>query len=346
MRRDFLNVGILWFILTFAAELILPTLNIFPLASAEEAVLSDESFYILLVLGLPVFTLVVAVMIYSLIFFRASKSNILEAGTPIHGHTLFSLVWLGVTGGLCLTVIVHPGLTGLAKFQGNRTADLVVKVTGRQWAWDIAYPAYNVSNVNELALPVNQRVKFEIASTDVLHSFWIPAFRDKIDAVPGRVTEMYITPNKLGSTQEDAMLRVQCAEICGMGHAPMAMPVKVVSANDFKKWIADHAAAADAVTRGAAVAKAKGCTACHSIDGTVVVGPSWKNVYGEKVELEGGATATADEAYLTESILEPNAKIVKGFKPDLMPKAIGTSLTKDELSDVIAYIKSLSPNGK
>ncbi len=338
MRRDLIHVAILWFVLTFIAELLVPNVPL-PIAAAEEAKYSDEAFRLLMVLGTPVFTFALSVLAYSLFKFRA-RGDALEAGAPIRGNVWVSSTWLLVTGGLCFLVILHPGLTGLSKFFANRNPELVVKITGRQYAWDVEYPAQGIAHATELVLPVGQRVKFEITATDVMHSVWIPAFRHKMDAVPGLVTAMYVTPTQTGSYAEDANFRIQCAELCGAGHAVMQTPIRVVTAAEFEAWVKEQTAAATAspLQRGEALAKAKGCTACHSLDGSTVVGPTWKGLYGSRVDLADGTTVTADDAYLRESISNPNAKIVKGFQPNVMPTL---PLTEQEVSDLIEYIKSI-----
>ena len=347
MRRDVMNVAILWFVLTFVAELVLPSLyGFFPLAAAEEAVISDDSFHVLLVLGTPVFTFVVAMLAYSLIHFRANGA-VLENGAPIHGNDWIAGVWLAITGGLCVIVIIYPGLTGLAQFQSNRNPDLTIKVVGRQWAWDISYPAHNIVGANEVVLPVNKRIKFEITAADVLHSFWIPAFRNKMDAVPGQVTAMYVTPTKIAGYEQNANLRVQCAEICGTGHAPMSIPVRILSQADFDAWIEEREKFMDdPVVRGATLAKSQGCTACHSTDGQTLVGPSWKNLYGNPVQFEDGATQIADTKYLGEYINRPDFKVIKGFQKGIMPATFAKTLTPEQIDDLVAYIKSLSDKGK
>ncbi|MBI5030921.1 MAG: cytochrome c oxidase subunit II [Chloroflexi bacterium] len=349
MRRDVINTAILWFVLTFIAELLLPGLyGLFPLAAAQEAIVSDDSFHVLLALGTPVFTFVIAVLAYSLYRFRA-KDDVLENGAPIRNNDWFAGAWLAITGGLCVVVIIYPGLTGLAEFQSNHNPDVVVKVVGRQWAWDISYPAYNISGLSEVVLPVDKRVKFEITSADVLHSFWIPAFRNKMDAVPGTTTTMYITPNKVVSFAQDFNMRVQCTEICGTGHAAMSVPVRVLSQADFDAWAGEQSDLADdPIARGAAISKSAGCTACHSIDGKVVIGPSWLDLYGNKVEFEDGTSQVADENYLKQYITNPDFKIVKGFadKKGTMPPNFAKTLTPDQINSVIIYIKSLSQKGK
>jgi len=339
MRRDYINVAILWFVLTFIAELLLPGLPL-PIAAAQEAGYSDEAFRLLMVLGTPVFTFTVSVLAYSLLKFR-TRGDTLEPGAPIRGNVWVSGTWLLVTGGLCFLVILHPGLTGLEKFFGNRNPQLVVKVTGRQFAWDVEYPAQKIAHATEVVLPVGQRVKFEITAADVMHSVWIPAFRHKMDAVPGLVTAMYVTPTEKGSYTEDANFRIQCAELCGAGHALMMVPVRVVPPMEFDTWVRTQATAEVTLTpvqRGENLAKSLGCTACHSLDGSTLVGPTWKSLYGSQVTLTDGTTVTADDAYLRESITHPNAKIVKGFPPNVMPTL---QLTDQELSDLAEYLESI-----
>ena len=345
MRRDYVNVAILWFVMTLAAEFSLPWIFqiIFPGAAAEEAAISDESFRLLTILATPVFTFVMSVLGYSLFNFRA-KGDAAEYGAPIRGNSGWVWgIWLFITASLNVVVVIHPGLTGLAKFQGNKVPDLVVKVTAVQWAWRVSYPAQVIDGATEVVLPVNKRVKFEVTALpdDVLHSLWIPAFRQKIDAVPGMVTSMYVTPDKLGTFDQDFNLRMQCAELCGTGHSAMMLPVRVLSAEEFDKWVKDQAEPTDPVARGVRLAKTQGCIACHSIDGVAGVGPSWKGIYGKQEALEDGSSVTVNDAYLLESIINPNAKITKGFKPDIMLKDFGTKLKKDQLEAIIAYIKTV-----
>jgi cytochrome c oxidase subunit II len=345
MRRDLINAAILWFVLTFLAELCLPALYPrFPLAAAQEAALSDKSFQLLLQLGTPVFTFVIAMLAYSLINFRA-RGDEPESGAPLRASNWLAGIWLAVTGGLCVVVIIHPGLTGLAEFQGDKNPDVVIQVIGKQWAWDIAYPAYNIKGETEVVLPVNKRIKFDITSADVLHSFWIPAFRDKMDAVPGQTTTMYITPNKIESynpNNENFNLRVQCTELCGTGHAGMSVPVRILSQADFEAWAKEKGiGSADPVVRGQQLAKSQGCAACHSIDGTKIVGPTWKGLFNSSVDFEDGTTLKADEAYIRQFINNPDFKVIKGYQKGIMPPTFGKTLTPAQIDDLIAYIKSL-----
>ncbi|MFQ5611723.1 MAG: cytochrome c oxidase subunit II [Anaerolineae bacterium] len=362
MRRHYVRVGILWFVLTFIAEF-LAQIYVLPPQLSDTAEHVDSAFRVLVILGLPVFTFIVAVMAYTLFNFRARGDN-LEAGETIHGNNVFSLMWTVITGTLCIIVIIHPGLTGLAALaaEPNET-DLVVQVTGSQWAWRAVYPQYGGKSVfraaggvtdEAMVLPVDRRVRFELTTVDadVLHSFWIPAFRLKKDAMPGRITTMYVTPTEMGSYQENPMLRVQCAEMCGLRHADMMLPIRIVDQAEFDAWVgaptaeaqaeAPEAAEATPAERGQKLAEENACLGCHSTDGSVLVGPSWLGVYGSQETLADGTTVIVDEEYLRRSILDPNAQIVQGFQPNLMVQTFGDTLTEDQINDLIAYIKSLA----
>ena len=178
-----------------------------------------------------------------------------------------------------------------------------------------------------------------MTSKDVIHSFWVPEFRVKQDLVPGRTTEYRITPTLLGD------YKVRCAELCGTSHAYMLAPIHVVSEADFQAWVQKEQAAAAAAasgapdpTRGQQLYENLGCKACHSLDGSAGVGPSWKGLFGSEVELNDGTKVTADEAYIIESIKNPSAKIVNGYQAGTMPQF---SLTDAQINDIVAFIKTV-----
>ncbi|MFN0088907.1 MAG: cytochrome c oxidase subunit II [Acidimicrobiales bacterium] len=132
---------------------------------------------------------------------------------------------------------INPGFVGLRDLRGSSEADLVVQVQAQRWSWVFTYPD-GVRSTTELALPVDERVRFDVTATDIVHSFWIPAFRTKIDAVPGRTTQLYVTPERTGDADRDFNVRVQCAELCGLGHTVMAAPVRVLERAEFDAWLA------------------------------------------------------------------------------------------------------------
>ena len=240
MKKDLIIAVILWFVFTAVGEYWAFTANIFPIAAAEEAVFLDDAFRLLIILGMPVFTLVLTFLFFSIIRYR-SKGETDSDGPPLRTNTPLAAGWLAVTTGLAIFVVFNPGLKGIAELEANPNADLVIQVTGEQWHWDVSYPQYDLTyqRATQIALPADARVKFELTSTDVIHSLWIPAFRLKMDAVPGRDTSFYVTPTEIVDTEMDSNVRVQCAELCGTGHARMQMAVRIMEPDEFEAWVAE-----------------------------------------------------------------------------------------------------------
>jgi cytochrome c oxidase subunit 2 len=233
-------VGILWVVVTALALAGAAAMQPFPTVGAEEAEFSDHAFRVMTYMGAPVFGFVVAALVYSVLRFRASEPG--EDGPSFRGGGTIPRVWLGITTALAVVVMIFPGLTGLAELRSDRSFDLEVDVTGFRWAWSVNYPDGFTSQ--ELVLPKDQRVRFNVSapSGDVVHSFWIPAFRLKVDAVPGQTNHLYITPNEVGDGSTDAAFRVQCAELCGLFHAGMRLNVRVVEQDEYQAWVAEKVA--------------------------------------------------------------------------------------------------------
>jgi cytochrome c oxidase subunit 2 len=183
-------------------------------------------------------------------------------------------------------------------------------------------------------------VLLKIISTDVIHSFWVPEFRIKQDAVPGRWTELRVTPTETGD------YRVRCAELCGYAHSAMYAPVVVVEPDAFEAWLAGQEIEAKPpeemtpVERGAALSEEQGCLSCHSVDGSELVGPTWLGLFGAERPMEDGSTVMADEEYLRKAIMDPGSHVVAGY-PNVMPAAY-SFLSDEELDAIVEYIKSLS----
>jgi cytochrome c oxidase subunit 2 len=234
-KRDWLLAGLLWVALTVVGELVAARWSILPGQFSEEAVVIDDAFELLVFLAIPVLMLVVVVLVYSAFAFRAEDAD--EDGSGVATNRSVVTWWVVLTSLLAAVVFVNPGLVGLRDLRGDSDADMVVHVEARRFRWSITYDSGEEAR-DELVLPVDSRIKFVITSRDVLHSFWIPAFRMKIDAVPGRVTEFYVTPNRIGSLVDVSGLRVQCAELCGVGHSQMSLPVRVVEEGEFEAFLA------------------------------------------------------------------------------------------------------------
>lgn len=234
-RRDIFIFAIAWLVLTAALEWWAAGISLHPLPASQEAEIVDGAFDLLLYLGIPVFTFVLVFMVYSVIRFRADG----EDGPPIDTDRRFVYSWVAITAGLAIFVTINPGLLGLAELAADPNADLTIEVTAEQWNWTFDYVDYGLTmeKAEELVLPEGERVLLRVGSTDVIHSLWIPAFRIKADAVPGRIHDVYLTPTESGSFQGDSNFRVQCAEMCGTGHARMRSDVRVVSGEEFEAWI-------------------------------------------------------------------------------------------------------------
>jgi cytochrome c oxidase subunit 2 len=333
--KHYVIVGILVILVAVLTYVGLDSVGLLPVEASAQAVPIDWLWDLQVKFISFLFALIVVPMIYSLVVFRRRKGDTTDA-QHIEGNTRLEIAWTVVP----LIIVLGMAYIGAQNLAETRRADpdaMVVKVTAFQWGWKFDYPEYGISS-NELYLPVNKQVLLEMTSRDVIHSFWVPEFRVKQDVVPGRTTELRITPTLVGDAY-----KVRCAELCGTSHAFMLAPVVVTEEAGFASWVSDQQAlAAEAAQtpegRGQALVQANGCAACHSIDGSKGIGPTWYGAAGEQVQLADGSTVTADDAYLMESIRQPQAKIVAGFEGQQMPIY---GFTEEEISDIVAYIKTL-----
>jgi cytochrome c oxidase subunit 2 len=210
---------------------------------------------------------------------------------------------------------------------------LEIHVHSQQWSWEFIYKS-GKSLGSEFYVPVNTPVKLIMSSKDVLHSFYIPSMRIKQDVVPGRYTTLWFNATKLGDFQ------IFCTEYCGTQHSGMAAKLHVVSQADYEKWLQENDEGLTLAQKGQKLYTNKGCVACHSVDGSAKVGPSWKGIFGRTAQWDDGSSGTSDENYLRESILNPNAKVVKGFQKGVMPSFQG-QLSENDISSLIDYMKEL-----
>jgi cytochrome c oxidase subunit 2 len=209
-----------------------------------------------------------------------------------------------------------------------------VYIVGKQWMWK-AQHMDGQREINELHVPVGRPVKLIMGSEDVIHSFYIPAFRTKADVIPGRYNTMWFTATKPGT------YHLFCAEYCGTKHSGMIGSIVAMEPPDFEAWLGGGKSEESPVAAGAKLFSDLACISCHQRTGGR--GPSLANVFGHEVELQGGAKVMADEAYIRESILNPQAKVVNGFQP-IMPTFQGL-ITEEQLLQLIAYVRSLSEPG-
>ena len=331
--RHFVIVGILIIVVTILMILGLDAANLMPVEASLQASEIDWMWKLQEIAMSFLFALIVVPMVYSLVVFKRQKGDTSDA-EHVEGNTRLEITWTIIP--LILVVAFSVlGAGNLANTVRPSSDELVVKVTGFQWAWKFDYPAYGISST-EMYVPVNQAIDLRMESSDVIHSFWVPEFRVKQDLVPGRITELHITPILQGN------YKVRCAELCGTSHYKMEQPVVVVDEPAFAAWVAERQKEAAEQSKtpeghGQLLVENNVCGACHSINGAAGIGPTWRGLFGEEVELEDGTIVIADEAYLFESIKNPKAKIVKGFPPT-MPVF---PFTDEEIQHIIAYIKTL-----
>ncbi len=327
---------VLTFVIAIPLILMFESVDLTPVLASQQGRDVDQLLRILFILASLIFGGVMAFLLYSVVAFRRQPGDTSDA-EPIHGHTGLEITWTVIP----LIIVIALGVIGtdalLNIHQSPTEQDLVVNVTGFQWAWRFEYPEYNFDST-ELVLPVERPVLFKLTSQDVNHSFFIPEFRIKMDALPGIVNEVRLTPTQIGE------YRTYCAELCGTSHAYMIARVRVVDQATFERWVQERKEAvqdlAGQAAEGRQVYQDVGCVGCHSIDGSQMTGPTLLGLYNSQRTFADGTTATADEAYLRTSILEPGAQIVQGFA-NQMPANYAEQLDEAQIEALIEFIKSL-----
>ena len=319
-----------------------------------------------------VFVLVGLFMVYTTWKFRYRK----DARADYEPENPKLEWWLTIVTTVGVVAMLAPGLIVWNDFVNPPDDAQEVEVLAKQWGWAFRFPGedgkfgtVHVDNIrsdnpfgmNEadpngeddvlvadttLRLSVDQPYKVLLRSNDVLHDFWVPEFRAKMDAVPGMITYFWFTPTRI----QDGAYEILCAELCGQGHYTMRGWVKVETRDDFHSWLATQPTWAQVqagvtpkvyspeARRGHELWQSEGCVACHSLDGSGVIGPSWQNIWGSTRTLADGTTVTVDEAYVIESVREPTAKVAEGFSPAMLAYDEAT-VTDAEIAALIALMK-------
>lgn len=316
----------------------------------------DTLFHVIMWISVFFFALIVFLMIVFAVKYRRRPGREAES-SPSH-NTALELTWTIIPLAVVI-VIFYIGFKGFIATATPPDDAFRIVVEGQKWSWLFTYPNGHVDP--ELHVPVDTDVQLVLTSLDVIHSLYVPAFRLKKDAVPGRYTKMWFRATQPGEYQ------VFCAEYCGTGHSDMLTMCVVHPPGEFEKWLegADplkkmtdeqyHAYLADPAAfiaknpdvkglltpteMGRQTYTKKGCAQCHSIDGKAGTGPSFKGLFGKMERLQDGATVLADENYIRESILEPGKKVVAGYQA-VMPTYQGR-LKEREITAIIAYLQSL-----
>ena len=320
----------------------------FPEQGSSSADEIDTLYDVLLIVSVPIFVLVMTVAIYSVVRFRARPGDTGD-GEPIHGNARLEVIWVVIPFILVSVLAAYAWIT-LNDIEEKQKNELVVDVTGQQFIWSYRYKAPNGKTVqaSQLTLPVNRPVKFEIHTKDVIHSFWIPQFRLKMDAVPGVTTDWRATPTKVGTYE------VVCTELCGAGHALMRGNVRVVPAQQFTAWLNKQAgvtaagpgggpgtqkppAAGGGADAGKQVFASNGCGGCHTLaaaGSSGTTGPSLDNLLADAKKYGKGKPPAE---YIRESIQDPNAFVVPGFARGTMPDTF-KQLSKDQIDALVQFL--------
>jgi len=300
--------------------------------ASEEATSIDRLYWFVTIICIGIFALVAAVTVYSVWKFRAPPDDN-EDGSPIHGHTGLEIVWTAVPAALVTAISIYSGVV-LAGIENAPDGSRTVNVSSQQFAWSFSYPDTEVTS-GQLVLEVDKPVQLTLTSKDVIHSFWVPEFRMKQDAVPGMETRVVITPTKVGTYE------VICTELCGLGHSVMRSQAVVLEPGDYEKWMSDQksggAAAGGGGSDGKGLFASNGCGSCHTLadaGSTAQVGPSLDEA------LQG-----QDAEFVRTSIVDPDAELAEGFQPGIMPATFGDQLSNEQLDALVKYLLDSTQGG-
>lgn len=303
-----------------------------PTPATEIAQKVDNLYSFLLISSLIACVILIGGMIYFVLKYKRKSEN---DKTPRITHNNFlEFLWSFIP----LVIFLIMFAWGWSVYHDMRKMPenaLEIHIFGKQWAWEAQYKS-GAATSNLVMVPIDTDVKLIMTSKDVLHSFYVPSFRIKQDTVPGRYTTLWFNSNKLGE------FHIFCTEYCGTQHSGMIGTLKVVTQQEFDAWLEEESKVSTLplAERGAKIFQVKACASCHSVaDAKVKVGPALWNQWGQERNTSGGST-TLNEEYIRESILNPNARVVKGFNPNVMPSFQG-QLSEVELSALIEYIKGL-----
>jgi cytochrome c oxidase subunit 2 len=326
------------------------TIHWFPPADSSQADRIDTLWDVLIIATVPVFVLVTVIVCFAVIEFRMRPGEENLDGPPIHGNTRLEVIWTAIPAILIVGLVTYAYVVMRdieeAPAAGN---ERVVTVTGQQFAWSFAYNEGGKRfTTAQLYLPAGKSVKFDVKSKDVIHDFWVPDFRMKIDAVPGITTHYRVTPKNPAAIGDHAIV---CAELCGLGHAFMRQTAHILAPAAFDKWVqkmtakpaagggggGGGGAAVDAkqlFTNGNADTGATACATCHTLADAGAkgqVGPDLDKVLKGK-----------DAAFIKESILTPDKVIAPGYQPGVMPPNFGDTLSAEQVDALVKYLSQVT----
>jgi cytochrome c oxidase subunit II len=305
-----------------------PSIPIFPVQASTLAPRVDNLYFFMLATSGFFAVLVTVLIIFFAIKYRRRHPD--EHGEPIHGSLALELIWTGIPFIIAMVMFVWGASVYFAIARVPDQA-LDVYAVGKQWMWKFQHRE-GQREINELHVPVNTPIRVLITAEDVLHSLYFPAFRTKMDAIPGRYTQLWFSATRTGR------FHIFCAEYCGTRHSGMIGDVVVMPQAEYEAWLGGGNTGESLAQRGQALFTQFACITCHQPNAQGR-GPMLNGLLGSTVHLSNGNTITADEAYVRESILNPTAKVVAGFQP-IMPTFQG-QVTEEQILALTEYIKSL-----
>jgi len=306
----------------------------FPEQGSTQARKVDTVWDVLIWVSVPIFVLVMTIVLFSVWRFRMRPGEENLDGPPIHGNTKLEVYWTALPA-IILVALCSYAYVELRAIEKPQAGEMRINVTGQQFTWTYEYPQAGGKPIatRQLYLPVDKPVRFVVKSPDVIHDFWVPAFRMKVDAVPGIETSYRITPQREGTYP------VVCAELCGLGHSLMRSQARVVSATQFASWMDKQKAPAQTAAGGKPDPKklfsdgngtAQACGSCHTLADAGTKGTTGPDL--GKV-LEGESVAE-----IRDQIVDPGKELAPGFQ-DLMPKDYGGTLSAGELDELVKYLQ-------
>jgi cytochrome c oxidase subunit II len=306
--------------------------ELFPPRASSQAWETDLLYLFLVLASAAIVILIVAlVVVFSIRYRRGSAAPRPELRLLTTRE--FEIGWTAATFFLFLFIFAWSGSVRLSMLAPPQNA-IEIHIEGKQWMWKVQHPN-GTREINSLHIPVNEPVRLIMTSQDVIHSFFVPAFRIKQDVVPGRYTQTWFKATKAGTQH------LFCSQFCGTQHSRMVGEIVVMSPDDYARWLREQAPQGDLVAEGAALFRSLGCSECH--DNPAIRAPRLAGIYGTTVQLAGGGTAKVDDDYLRDCIIDPEKHVPLGYEP-LMP-SFKDQVSSDDILRLIAYIRSLHSTG-
>jgi len=294
----------------------------------------DKTFILIFTIAFIFITGITAFMIYTVIHFSRKKG---KKPMQFTGSTTLEIIWTVIPLGIVMLIFFY-GWSGFALMRKVPADAIPVTAIGRMWEWEFDYGDGMKSK--ELVVPVNKAIKVNLRSEDVNHSLFIPAFRVKEDAIPGYSNYLWFIPTIAGEYE------ILCTEYCGLLHSSMLSKARVMEQADYDAWFSEFKnSVREPEPDGYLLLRNTGCIACHSLDGSKLVGPSFKNLYGTERSVIAGApgkSITANDEYIKNSIYDPNYEIVAGYNKGLM-QSYKNVLKESDIQIIIDYLKTLAP---